>query len=264
MNQRYFLFDLPRTLAWFGPFPVGSYFFLFIAMLICGSLLFFWQLRRGNIPRGQAIRLCVVVIVASVVGARLAEVLFYRGDYFFQNPVEILKIWKGGISSHGVFAAVVLVLTRFAIKNSLSVLDIWDRFMFTSALGAAMVRVGNFLNSEIVGRPTTLPFGVRFFYYDQGKHIRHPTQLYEAALCLFIFGVLLAVDRQQGGERRPRGLLVGLFCTLYFLGRFFIEFTKEYLILDKGSPLTMGQYLSIPPFLLGVVLLLRVCGQPRA
>jgi len=121
-------------------------------------------------------------------------------------------------------------------------------------VGAAGIRLGNFLNSEIVGRATDVPWAVRVMHYDNGAVARHPSQLYEFAMGLAILGALVLADRWAGREKRPLGLMTGLFLTLYFAGRFCVEFVKE-----RQTPweaaLTTGQFLSILPFAAGVGLL---------
>jgi hypothetical protein len=130
-----------------------------------------------------------------------------------------------------------------------------DRFAFSAALGATLVRLGNFFNSEIVGRQTHADWGVRFPHFgpDAGNPpLRHPSQLYEVALGLLVLLCLYLVDKKAGEEKRPRGLLISVFFVVYFAGRFLGVFVKEYQKLPDSCPLTMGQYLSIPAFLLGV------------
>jgi prolipoprotein diacylglyceryl transferase len=133
-----------------------------------------------------------------------------------------------------------------------------------AALGSAAVRLGNFFNSEIVGRPTDLPWAVRFPIHDCRSQSlcsaavpRHPSQLYEFALGMLVLLGLFLIDRWAGKEKRPLGLLAGMFFVLYFTGRFLVEFVKEYQVdtlVVESSTLTMGQYLSIPMVLFGVLL----------
>jgi prolipoprotein diacylglyceryl transferase len=151
---------------------------------------------------------------------------------------------------------IIIALSLYATHHGIRIIVLFDRFSLSTALGAAMVRLGNFFNSEIVGRATDLPWGMRFVRYDRGQVARHPTQLYESALGFCVLAALFIADRWAGKEKRPPGLLTGLFFTLYCGGRFVIEFYKEPLVL-YNSPLTMGQYLSIPPFFCGVVILIR-------
>jgi prolipoprotein diacylglyceryl transferase len=151
----------------------------------------------------------------------------------------------------------------FSLKYKLRYLEILDRMAMPSAVGAAAVRLGNFFNSEIVGRPTDLPWAVDFVRYDRMMGLpptcRHPSQLYEFALGMTVLGSLYIADRVAGREKRPLGLLAGLFLVLYFTGRFFVEFVKEYQTLSGNeSFLTMGQYLSIIPVAAGIILLIWV------
>lgn len=149
---------------------------------------------------------------------------------------------------------ITLTIIFFALANKMKMVDLSDRFSFSAAVGASGVRLGNFLKSEIVGRPTSLPWGVKFPRYEANPVPRHPSQLYEFAMGVAILGVLLLIDRYAGRERRPRGLLMGSFLVLYFAARFVVEFFKEFQAFDD-SALTMGQYLSIPCFIGGSVLL---------
>ena len=198
-------------------------------------------------------------IPGLVLGIRLGHCFFYAPQYYLTHPSEIFVFWKGGFASHGALIAMPLVLFFLAKRYGLLPLDIIDRFTFSSALGAALVRIGNFFNSEIVGRETTVPWGVRFFRFDAASKLRHPTQLYEAAVGLGVFFLLLIVDRKAGRERRPTGLLTGVFLFVYFSIRFLVEFTKEYQRPPTGeSPLTLGQILSIAPILLGLFILVRL------
>src|SRR6187402_888710 len=141
----------------------------------------------------------------------------------------------------------------FTRRHGVSFLEGADRFSFSAALGATLVRVGNFFNSEILGRPTNSDWGIRFPLADGANApLKHPTQLYEVALGLFVMLVLYLVDRRLK-EKRPRGLLISLFFLVYFAGRFVIEFYKDQQgFIAKDATITMGQYLSIPGFLLGV------------
>jgi len=157
----------------------------------------------------------------------------------------------------------------FSIKHKLRFIEILDRFSMSAAAGAAAVRLGNFFNSEIVGRDTDVPWAVQFVIYDRMMGLspipRHPSQLYEFALGIFVLISLYLADRKAGLEKRPAGLLSGMFLTLYFGGRFCIEFFKEYQTdLKDAQSLTMGQYLSIIPFIAGIGLVLWALtkGQP--
>jgi phosphatidylglycerol---prolipoprotein diacylglyceryl transferase len=130
-----------------------------------------------------------------------------------------------------------------------------DRFAFSAALGATLVRIGNFFNSEIVGRVTGSDWGVRFPRYDRvpDPPLRHPSQLYEVVLGVGVMLALAGVDRALGKEKRPRGVMISLFMALYFTGRFIVEYFKEYQPGETAAGLTTGQWLSLLPAALGGV-----------
>jgi phosphatidylglycerol---prolipoprotein diacylglyceryl transferase len=140
--------------------------------------------------------------------------------------------WEGGLASHGAAAGLIAALVYFARREGLPLVEAMDRFSMSAAIGAVSVRIGNFLNSEVVGRKTDLPWAVKFprSLYDHGLPLdqapaRHPSQVYEALLGLGVLLILYLTDRRLG-EDRPLGLLAGFFLLLYFSGRFFTEFFK--------------------------------------
>ncbi len=253
-----FVWNVSPILVKIGPIQLRYYGLIFAAMMVGGYYLWRWQMLRGGHTEEQAERFFLLGVIGVVGGARLGQVLFYEPGYYLSHPIEILFIWRGGLASHGATIGLVLVLVYFAKRERLPVLEVLDRFSMSAALGALSVRIGNFFNSEIVGRVTEVPWAVKFprCVYDRGLPLeqvpwRHPSQLYEFFLGLLVFLALYQVDRRLK-EERPLGLLASLFFLLYFSGRFFVEFFKEYQTLSPSqSPLTMGQYLSIPFILLG-------------
>ncbi|MCP4600964.1 MAG: prolipoprotein diacylglyceryl transferase [Proteobacteria bacterium] len=233
------------------------YDFFFGATIGGGALLWWWQMRRGGYSRKTVVTSIPWMIIALMLGIRLVHCIFYQTELLSEAPIEVLILWRGGYSSHGGFLGMALFFLIWSRIHRVSFIDIFDRFAFSGAASVILVRLGNFFNSEIVGRETSLPWGVRFMRFDNGQVARHPSQLYEVALGIFVFMVLLAADRRTGKEKRPRGLLLGLVVTLYFTGRFFVEFSKEYQTLDPAAAsLTMGQYLSFAPIVFGVVVLI--------
>jgi phosphatidylglycerol---prolipoprotein diacylglyceryl transferase len=237
-----------------GPLQIRYYGLIFAITLLIGYQLWRWQMRRGGYPVRLADRMLTWGVLAILAGARLGHVFFYHPEQYLKDPISILEFWKGGLASHGATVGLSVAVILFAVIHKLPLLDIFDRMAIPASVGSAGIRLGNFLNSEIVGRATDLPWAVRFIRYDNGAVARHPSQLYEFAMGLCILALLLLADRLAGREKRPRGLLAGLFFTLYFAGRFSVEFVKEYHTLES-SYLTMGQYLSVVPFLLGLGLL---------
>lgn len=260
MNLAAITFDLDPILVSLGPVRIHYYGVVFAATLAVAYFFWRWQMRRGGQSSALIDRFVLWGVLATVVGARLGHYLFYEPDKLIEDPLSLLYVWQGGLASHGATIGLVLTLIIFAIRNRLNVMDTLDRFTFSAAVGAAGIRLGNFLNSEIVGRPTDVPWAVIFTRYhpmpDAPVVPRHPSQLYEFALGLLVLLTLVLVDRLAGREKRPRGLLMGVFFSLYFGGRCIVEFFKEYQTsLESQTILTMGQMLSIIPFFIGLGLL---------
>ncbi|MEZ4370990.1 MAG: prolipoprotein diacylglyceryl transferase [Polyangiaceae bacterium] len=243
--------------------PIRWYSLLFVGVFLGGYALLKWQIVRGGGDPDDAGDFIVYGVLGVLVGSRLGHVLFYDLDKAMQNPMWVLEIWTGGLASHGAVVGLITAMFIFTKRRGIAFLEGADRFAFSAALGATLVRVGNFLNSEIVGRVVPgQTWGVQFPRYDaqlvaDGKEVpfRYPTQLFEIALGLLILLVLYLADRKAGKEKRPRGLLIAIFFAMYFPGRFLVEFWKEYQTSEMGhmrsAGLTMGQYLSIPGMLLG-------------
>ncbi|HBY01068.1 MAG TPA: prolipoprotein diacylglyceryl transferase, partial [Rikenellaceae bacterium] len=190
--------------------------------------------------------------------ARLGHCLFYQPEYYLAHPIEILKVWEGGLASHGGAIAILLTMWWFVAKYGkqfkFDFLWLMDRIMIPTALTAAMIRLGNLMNSEIYGNPTDLPWG--FIFTLSGETVpKHPTQLYEALAYLSVFVILLFIYKKFLPTLK-RGTLFAIFLIGMFASRFFIEFAKEPQVpFEQGMTLNMGQWLSIP-FVAGGVLLL--------
>ncbi len=207
--------------------------------------------------------LFIYMLVATVIGARLGHVLFYGWDYYSQHPGEIIKVWHGGLASHGGAMGIFIALIIWSRKVSKrSVLWVLDRVVVPTALVAAMIRTGNLMNSEIYGVQTDLPWG--FIFMQNGETVaKHPTQIYEALSYLFTFGVLVYLFFKTELRKRE-GFLVGLFFIFVFLSRFLIEFIKEdQESFEAGMALNMGQILSIPFVLGGAYLIYRALKKPE-
>ena len=198
--------------------------------------------------------------LGTVIGARLGHVFFYNFDKFWADPWWLFRVWEGGLASHGATIGLFIALFIYAAIYRQSFLECLDRFAFSAALGSILVRVANFINSEIVGRVTDQTWGVRFPRHDWNLPpaqvpLRHPSQFYEALMGLMVMGILVWLDRRFGREKRPRGLLTGAFFASYFTGRFVVEFFKERHVLNYSIPLSMGQFLSIIPAVCGFVII---------
>jgi prolipoprotein diacylglyceryl transferase len=234
---------------------IRYYSLLFVGVFLGGHALLKWQIRRAGGPADDANDFIVYGVIGVLVGARLGHVLFYDLEKALENPFWVLQIWTGGLASHGAVIGLILAMYLFTKRRGIPFLEGADRFAFSAALGATLVRIGNLLNSEIVGKVTDGTWGFRFPRFDHGMAeppLRHPSQLYEITLGFTVLGLLVLIDKKLGKEDRPRGALISSFFLLYFTGRFFIEFFKEYEGISPDSPLRMGQILSLPGIALGV------------
>jgi len=196
------------------------------------------------------------MVLGTLGGARLGHCLFYNPGYYLSNPLEILKIWQGGLASHGAVIGIVICCYFYARKHpSQPFLWLCDRIAMACSLGAALVRTGNLMNSEIIGTPTK---GSWAFVFERIDNIpRHPAQLYEAIFCLITFSIIYSFYRSKK-QKVAHGQLLGLFLILIFSFRFVVEFIKERQTdFEVGLPLHMGQLLSIPAVTLGLYLFFR-------
>lgn len=207
-------------------------------------------------------RLTWYVLIGAIVGARLGHVFFYDWPIYRDNPLDIFKIWEGGLASHGGVIGIFIALffyKRIVLKNfpEFTFLGLLDLLVVPTALAVCFIRIGNFFNQEILGTQTSLPWAVLFGHPADGSYPvpRHPAQLYEAISYFLTFIILYSLWKWQYDRLKP-GILSGLFFILVFGSRFFIEFLKERqgLVLDE-SFLQTGQYLSLPFIALGVLLL---------
>ena len=196
------------------------------------------------------------LILGIIVGGRLGYVLFYNLDYYSNNLIDILKIWEGGMSFHGGLLGVIFVSILFAKKNQQNPFNYLDIVALVAPIGIFFGRVSNFINSELYGNVTNVPWAVQFIQIDNFS--RHPSQLYEAILeGILLFLILLYFQKKK--YLKVPGLISGLFLTFYSLFRFLTEFFRApdeqlgHLLLN----LTMGQIISIIFFLIGTYLIIK-------
>jgi prolipoprotein diacylglyceryl transferase len=251
-----FHWNVNPILVQIGPLAIRWYGLFFAAAFLVGFWIEEWIYRREGKDTRLLDSLLIQMLVGGVVGARLGHVAFYDPQYYFSHPLDIVKIWEGGLASHGGAAGILLALYLYARRaGSPPYLWLLDRVVIPTALGGFFIRLGNLFNSEIVGTPTSVWWGVVFDRVDPVP--RHPVQLYEALAYLLAFLVLLRAYT-RGGEGAREGSLLGLFLVLVFSARFLLEFVKtpqaEY---EAGFLLTVGQMLSVPFIIAGVVLILR-------
>jgi phosphatidylglycerol---prolipoprotein diacylglyceryl transferase len=250
-----------------GPLSVRYYGLFFATAFLLGYYIVDKMFRRENASEEWLDKLFVYVMVATIVGARLGHVFFYGWDYYSQNPADILKVWQGGLASHGGAFGILFAIWLYSKKvTKRSMLWTMDKLVIPVALAAVFIRLGNLMNSEIVGSPTELPWGFIFLKahgIENPELPRHPSQLYEAISYLITFVVLMYMYWKKNAARRP-GLIFGVFLIGIFATRFFIEFLKEdQEAFEATMFLNMGQILSIPFVLLAIYLIYRALVRPE-
>jgi len=239
-----------------GPVSVRWYGFLFAMAFVAGYFIMTWVFKKESRPQPDLEQLSVYMIFGTVIGARLGHCLFYNPESYLANPIEILKVWEGGLASHGAALGILSALYLFAKKKkNYPMLWTLDRIVIVVALAGTFIRLGNLFNSEIIGRPTEVSWAFIFTAVDNIP--RHPAQLYESIAYFIIFLILLFMY-YKGIEKNKTGLLFGLFLVLVFTFRFFIEFLKENQSgFEAGMTLNMGQILSIPFVFTGFIFIAR-------
>lgn len=271
-----------NTINWtVGPdiFHLGSLevrwygLFFAVGLLLLGPLVVWKIWKREALPEEWYEKLWWTILITTVVGARLGHCFFYDPLYYLQHPWEIFKIWEGGLASHGGAIGIIIGVWIYSKKvTHRSVLFTLDRLAVAVGLVAAMIRMGNLMNSEIFGRPTTLPWAFRFLRSPEYINLQtdlgvHPTAIYEALCYLLVFAVCLWLYWKRDAARRRPGLILGFFLLGVFLSRLLIESVKlvqevwELQMIERIG-LNQGQLLSIPFIVVGAWLLIRALVKP--
>ena len=280
INPEIFAFDL------FGfHIALRWYALAYIAGLVLGwryiLLLISKPALWGAVPldKRQVEDLMTWMVVGIIIGGRLGFVLFYNPGPYMANPVEILKVWEGGMAFHGGFFGVVAGVVLYGWRNNLPILSIGDAVAAVTPLGLLFGRVANFIKPELWGRPTDIAWGVNFPDPRAqicppdwvGECLRHPSQLYEAGLEGLILGLLIAWVIWRKGWLKAPGRVVGLFLLGYGAARWFIEYFRQpdlqftspenpigYIFTFAQTGVTMGQLLSLPMILIGLIMILKI------
>ncbi|HEY1942407.1 MAG TPA: prolipoprotein diacylglyceryl transferase [Roseiarcus sp.] len=250
----------PILFQW-GPLAIRWYALSYIAGLLAG----WWLIRRlvandklwNGLPRPSADSiddLLVYCALGVIVGGRLGNVLFYDPSYYFAHPIEIFKVWEGGMAFHGGLIGAALGVALFARRYQTPLLTVCDLASLAAPIGIFLGRLANFIKPELWGRPTDVPWAMIFPGSDGLP--RHPSQIYEALLEGLAVFVILNIAARFGALRRP-GLVAGLFGVLYALARTTCEFFRDPdpRLEDLGNGLTMGMVLSAPLLVIGVALI---------
>lgn len=210
-------------------------------------------MNEQGFTKDEVSKLLYYMIFGTIIGARLGHCLFYEPGYYLSNPLEMLMVWKGGLASHGGFIGVAIAVFLFNKKvKQISYMWLLDLVAAPSLMTGGFIRLGNLMNSEILGKPTDVPWA---FVFQRADNIpRHPAQLYESLGFLIISFVGYFLYEKFSKKWQP-GRFIGYIVTFGFLHRFIVEFFKENQVpFEQGMFLNMGQVLSIPLILLGIFL----------
>jgi phosphatidylglycerol:prolipoprotein diacylglycerol transferase len=253
----------PPVLLRLGPFAVRWYALAYIG----GALGAFWVMRRmlrrpaAPMPPEALDSFIIWAMAGVILGGRIGYILFYGlGDYL-AHPLSVFAIWQGGMSFHGGAAGLLLATLLFCRRHGYAWLRVCDYVVVVQPIGQGLGRLANFVNGELWGAPTTLPWGVIF---EPGGPPRHPSQLYEAVLeGILLFALLSWLFWRTTARLRP-GMLMGVFCLGFGVARMIVELVREPDAQLRGltGPLHMGQWLSLPMIALGLWLVWRAKRRP--
>jgi phosphatidylglycerol---prolipoprotein diacylglyceryl transferase len=252
----------------FGPVAIRWYALAYIVGILLGWLYARTLIRSERYWGGPAPLtvedfddFILWVTLGIILGGRIGYVLFYNLPYFTQHPLEIFQLWNGGMSFHGGFVGCVLAVVLFARFRHLSILSLGDLTCAAGTIGLFLGRIANFINGELWGRPSDVPWAMVF--PNGGPLPRHPSQLYEAGLEGLVLFVVLFLLIRRGALKRP-GLIIGMFAIGYSIARSFCEFFREpdaQLGFLWGG-LTMGMLLSVPLLLAGLAFVVAALRRP--
>ncbi|MDD2552151.1 MAG: prolipoprotein diacylglyceryl transferase [Dysgonamonadaceae bacterium] len=258
-----------REIRWYGLLWVIG---LIVAVYIVQRIF-----DKEKLPQKWFDSLFVYMMLGIILGARLGHCLFYEPAYYLANPIEILKIWEGGLASHGGVIGIIIAVWLYSKKvTKKSMLWTFDRVIVPTGFTAALIRLGNLMNHEIYGGVTDQPWGFRFIEninaWKAGappifSEPSHPTQIYEAIIYFIVFFVTMYLFWKTDAKKK-QGLILGIAMIMIFLSRFFIEYIKKVqvdseLLMRENTGLILGQWLSIPFILWGIWLIWNAMRKPK-
>jgi len=251
--------NINPTLLRIGPLEIRYYGIIFVLGFIIAYFLIYHLAKKKDLKltKDDVADFIFYLIIGTIMGARLFAVIFYNLKYYLANPFEIIAIWHGGLSFHGGLVGAALAGYLYCRKKKISFYDLADIVVIPLAFGLFLGRIGNFLNGELVGRITSLPWCVKFKNYDG---CRHPSQLYESLKNLVIFSVLWFIK----DRKLKKGILFWSFVLMYSTLRFFIEFVRAPDVqIGFILGLTMGQWLNIVMFAVGLYFFVKINKQEQ-
>ncbi|MFN8346313.1 MAG: prolipoprotein diacylglyceryl transferase [Spirosomataceae bacterium] len=252
----YIIWDVNPEIFSIGSFSIRWYGLLFASGFLVGQRIMAHIFRKENLKETLLDSLLLTMVITTVVGARLGHFLFYEPEVLLKNPLQVITPPFAGLASHGATIGILLGLYFYARAKKMNFLWVVDRIVIVVALAGCFIRMGNLMNSEIVGKVTDVPWAFVFTRnFEFTQYPRHPAQLYEAMACL-VLCILLFWLWNKRKTQTPQGLLLGIFLIWVFGLRFVFEFFKENQVaFENELPLNMGQILSIPAVALGFVFL---------
>jgi phosphatidylglycerol---prolipoprotein diacylglyceryl transferase len=241
------------------------YSLLFAGGLLLCIYILGWIFKKENIPQNYLEKLAIYGVIGIFAGARLGHCLFYEPEYYFSHPIEIILpiqhmpsggykfIGYQGLASHGGALALIIALIIYSRKTKLPLIKVLDLIAIAGPLEGCFIRLGNLLNSEIIGMPASVPWA--FIFAREDNIPRHPAQLYEAISYFLFFLIIVTLYKKKRPELQ-NGFFFGLSLSLIFVARFVIEFLKERQVpFESKLPIDMGQILSIPYIIAGIAFL---------
>ena len=255
-----------------GVVDIRWYGLLFAIGFAIGYYIVNRMFRLEGKPTEWVDTLLIYLVIATLIGSRLGHCLFYQWDYYSQHPIDILKVWEGGLASHGGTIGIIIAMWIYSRRvTHTSILWILDRICVPITLVGSLIRIGNLMNHELYGHATDAPWAFRFItnipqWMNGAEPIfsvpSHPTQIYEALTYLTLFVILILMYRHKAYRRE--GLLLGVFFIGTFLSRIFIEIIKNATVYmgGIGDSFKMGQLLSIPFVIAGIWLVVRALRRP--
>lgn len=254
---------LGREIRWYGILWVIG---LIVAVYVVERIF-----NKEKLPEKWFDSLFIYSMIGIIVGARLGHCLFYQPEFYLAHPIEILKIWEGGLASHGGVLGIIIAVAFYSKNvNHLHINWTFDRMMVPTGFVAGCIRLGNLMNHEIYGSPTDLPWGFSFIenineWMAGAPAVHgpasHPTQIYEALVYFIVFGITMWMYYKTNAKNRV-GLITGVGIAIIFIARFFIEYVKlvqvdSEIAMRDNTGLVLGQWLSIPFILWGLWLIIN-------
>lgn len=250
------IWDFDPIMFSIGSMPIAFYGLMWVLAFVAGIYFFGKIVKYEHLKPELTDSAFIYMFIATVVGARLGHCFFYDPEYFLSNPLQILNFRSGGLASHGAAIGMVFGILLWSRKWKVPSMWMFDRVGIVIAIGGALIRIGNLFNSEIYGTATDMPWG--FVFVRAGETMpMHPTQIYEALCYMLIFFILMHVYYRTKLSNR-RGVMFGMFLIMLFGVRFLIESIKQVQeAWEADLVLNMGQLLSIPFIIAGVIILVR-------